>query len=270
MYISNMNSIIKQESAYFISHLGLGDNISNISAILFLLQYYNTIHFFCKNIYFENIKLLFESQFNNKNIILIPLYKEDYLSEIDSILISNDIQNNLDIFASGVCIRSYFKSRISHKDLLNYKQNDNGYSIIYNHIHEFYYDINLDLSIYYNYFNIESTKLSIEYYENIKKYNIIFLHTKSSNKEINLSNIIDKFINDEDKIIICANKNIYNIKHNKYELANKYINLFVAYYIDIILNSLEIHVVDSAFSCIIYPLNIKNKLFAKTVEIYSR
>jgi len=261
-----MNNIIKQESAYFISHNGLGDNITNISAVLFLLQYYNTIHFFCKKIHCENIKLLFGNKINN--IILVPLYTQDENSEFVRILNSNNIQNNSDIFVSGG-YKLHFKSKISHPDLLKYIKN-NDYSNIHGHIHMFYDDIGLDLSIYYNYFNIESTKLSIEYYENIKKYNIIFLHTKASNNEINLSQIVDKYINEEDKLIICANKNMYTINHDKYELANKYINLLVAYYIDIILNSLEIHVIDSAFSCIIYPLNVKKKLYAKNIQIYSR
>jgi hypothetical protein len=263
-----MNTIIKQKSAFFISHNGLGDNISNISAVLFLLQYYNTINFFCKKIHCENLTLLFQNKINSKNIILVPLYTQDENTEFVKILNTNN--NNLpDIFISGGYKR-HFKSRITHPDLLKYNQNDNEFSTVNGHIREFYYDIGLDLSIYYNYFNIESTDLSTEYYKNIKNYNIIFLHTKSSNKEINLSNIIDKYINDDDKIIICANKNIYNINHNKYELANKFINLLVAYYIDIILNSLEIHVIDSAFSCIIYPLNMTNKLSAKIIEVYSR
>ena len=76
--------------------------------------------------------------------------------------------------------------------------------------------------------------------------------------------------NNEETIIICANKNMYNINNSKYELANKYINLFIAYYIDIILNSYEIHVVDSCFSCIINPLKVTNRLFSKITNIYDR
>ena len=42
--------ITKQKSAYFLSHNGLGDNITNIGAINFLLNYYETIYFLCKDI----------------------------------------------------------------------------------------------------------------------------------------------------------------------------------------------------------------------------
>ena len=273
-----MNTIVKQDTAYFLGHNGLGDNITNIGAINFLTQYYNTIYFLCKDIYYENLTKLFQTKIINKNIILIQFNSKNEYNDCKTIItkaMSNIILNNMqnssiDIFISGKSHTSYLKSRITHPQLLQYKQNDNGYTIKWSHIHDFYYDIGLDLSIYYNYFNIESTKLSNEYYENIKNYNIIFLHTKSSNKEINLSNIVDKFINNEETIIICANKNMYNINNSKYELANKYINLFIAYYIDIILNSYEIHVVDSCFSCIINPLKVTNRLFSKITNIYDR
>ena len=50
--MSEKNLIEKSEkSAFFLSHNGIGDNITNIGAINFLLQYYNSIYFLCKDIY---------------------------------------------------------------------------------------------------------------------------------------------------------------------------------------------------------------------------
>jgi hypothetical protein len=80
-----------------------------------------------------------------------------------------------DIFVSG-CHKRYIQKRITHPGLLSYKQNDQNYTVNYNHIHEFYYDIGLDISIYYNYFNIKSTDTTKKYYESIKDYKIIFIH----------------------------------------------------------------------------------------------
>ena len=268
--INNIDNIIKKDSAYFLSHNGLGDYITCISAIYFLLEYYNTIYFLCKDIYNENIKLLFENEIINKNIITVPFNSNNEFSNCRTIITNAMTNANTDIFISGLCHISYLKSRITHPDLLKYKQNDGEYSIEWSHIKDFYYNIGLDLSIYYNYFHINSSNLSKEYFENIKQYNIIFLHTKSSNREINLNYITEKYINDEDKIIICANKNVYTTNNYKYDIANKYINIYIAYYIDIILNSSEIHVIDSCFSCIIHPLNITNKLKAQSINIYNR
>ena len=270
--IINNYSIIKQDSAFFLGHNGLGDNISNIGALNFLSHYYNTIYFLCKDIYYENITKLFQTKIINKNIILKQFNSLNEFDECNTI-ITNAMLNSIsnDIFISGVCHTSYLKSRITHPQLLQYKQNDNEYTIKWNHIRSFYYDICLDLSIYYDYFKIDSCQKSKEYFEMIKNYNIIFLHTKASNKEISLNDIIDKYINKEDTIIICVNKNVYENNNNtKYELADKYINILLAYYIDIIHNALEIHVINSCFSCIINPLTVTNKLCAKIINIYDR
>ena len=265
-----MASIIKQDIAFFLGHNGLGDNITNIGAIHFLSHYYNTIYFLCKDIYYENVTKLFQNNIINKNIKLIKFNHHNEYLDCETIITTARTNSLIDIFISGHCHTSHFKSRITHPKLLNYIQNDNGYTIKWNHIRTFYNDIGLDLSIYYNYFNIESCQKSKDYFNYIEKYNIIFLHTKASNKEINLTDIIDKYINKEDIIIICANKNVYDKNHNKYELANNYVNILVAYYIDIIYNSIEIHVINSCFSCIIHPLNITNKLCANIVNIYDR
>lgn len=54
---------------YILSHNGLGDNITMIGAINFLLLHYNNIYFLCKDKYESNVKLLI----NSKNIIIIPV-----------------------------------------------------------------------------------------------------------------------------------------------------------------------------------------------------
>jgi len=264
------NNIIKQESAVLFSHLGLGDNINNIGAVNFLSKYYNTINFLCKDIYVENVNLLFQDKIINKNIILIPVKSDNTIEYCRKIISDFMTNNSTDIFISGREYTPDLRSRISHPNLLKYVQNDLGYTIKWSHIHDFYYDIGLDLSIYYNYFNIDSTKESKEYFENIKKYKIIFLHTKASNHEILLNDVIDKYINNLEAILICANKNIYPIDHNHHELANKYVDILVPYYIDIIYNASEIHVIDSCFSCIVHPLNVTKKLAAHSVNIYER
>jgi len=270
LFNNNDTNIIKQEAAVVLSHNMLGDNITNISVVNFLSNYYNTIYFICKDVYVENLNLLFKNKIINKNLVLVP-FNSNNENENCKNIISEYMKNDLiDIFVSGHVHTPHLKSRITHPKLLTYVKNDNGYTIKWIHIHDFYHNIGLDLSIYYNYFQIDSSKESIEYYENIKNYKIIFLHTKSSEQELSLKNIIEKYINYPNTIIICANKNVYENTHINYELANKYVNLLVPYYIDIIYNAFEIHVVDSCFSCIIHPLNITKKLKAHSVNIYDR
>jgi hypothetical protein len=248
-------------NAYFLSHNGLGDNITNTSAVNFLLKYYDTIYFLCRDIYQDNINLMFL----NKSVILVLF---DLNNEYDDCkrIISN--VHTDDIFISGIH-KNYFKSRITHPELLKYQKN-NLYSLEYSHIYDFYNDIGLDTKIYVENFNLEGNQISLEYYNDIKNYNIVFLHTKGSNRSINLSNIIDLYKNKDDYLIVCANENVYDKDiSNKYDIANKYVNIKIMYYIDIIKNSKIIHVIDSCFSCIIYPLILSKQIIPDEYKIYN-
>ena len=248
-------------NAYILSHNGLGDNITMIGAVNFLLQYYIKIYFLCKKRYEINIKLLY----NNSNIITVPIDEHNEYNHCKEIIMNVDQVYN-DIYISGWCHTSYLSSKIKNKNILNYKKNN--VNIKYGHIFDFYNRIGLDTSIYINYFNIQSTTLSINYYYKIKNYNIIFAHTQGSNRSIELNNVLNSFINDNNYIIICANKNMYNPDNIHYNLSNTYINLPIAYYIDIIKNSKEIHVIDSCFSCVVYPLQLAGLLNNSLVKIY--
>ena len=262
-------NIIKQPGAYILSHNGLGDYITMIGAVRFLSNYYDTIYFLCKDIFESNVKLLFK----DLNVITIPFLHNDEF-EICKNIINNAKENNMgyDFFICGMH-NNYASSIITHPVLLSYNKNDKMYTNKYSHIKDFYYDIHLDLSIYYDYFQINSTNESKTLYEEINNYNIIFMHTKSSDRELDLIKIISEYIHKKDYIIICANKNIYDsigdyeIKKN---ICNKYVNIPIAHYIDIIKEATYIHVIDSCFSCIIYPLAITNKLKSKQTIIYNR
>ena len=260
--------MVKLQTAYFLSHNGLGDNITSIGAINFLSNYFETIYFLCKNSYLNNVQLLL----NQDCVKIVPFdAKNEYVECKNIIKNAYNNDNKINIFICGSCHTRYLKSVITHSELINYVQNDKGYTIHYNHIKQFYYDIGLDLSIYYDYFNIPSSVASNKYYDALENYNIIFLHTKSSVREIDLSNIINKYIDNSNYIIICANKNVYPPYHEHYQLSEIFVNIEVAYYIDVIKKAKEIHVIDSCFSCIVYPLHKTNKLHeCDVVEIYSR
>jgi len=231
-----------------------------IGAINYLLLHYNNVYLLCKDKYESNVKLLI----NNKNVIIIPF---DHINEESSCknIITNVYSNDYtDVFICGVH-KNYLKSKITNPSILNYNKN-NKYNIKWEHIKTFYQDMNLDLSIYYEYFDINSTEKSIALYEKIKDINIIFCHTQSSTKTISLSENIKTYINDNKYIIICANENVYNKNHAHFEVANKFINIPVAEYIDVIKNACEIFIIDSCFSCIINPLSELNKLNTKKIK----
>lgn len=247
------------KKAYFLSHNGLGDNITNIGAVLFLLQYYDTIFFLCKDIYQSNVNEFFV----NKSVITIPIDSSNEFYDCYRIIKNADLSD--DIFISG-CHKSYLSSRITCPEIVHYQKRD--IPIMYEHIYMFYDDIGLDLSIYMDYFCIESNDQSKKAYDSIKDYSIVFLHTKGSNRRIQLTDVINKYKNKKEYLFICANENVYEETHPKYSISNQYVNKKIVDYIDIIYHSKEIHVIDSCFSCIVYPLLLSNKIKPDFYKIY--
>jgi hypothetical protein len=252
----------KLPKAYFVSHNGLGDNITNIGAVRFLLNYYETIYFLCKDIHEKNVEQLF----TNMPVVAVPFYSNDEIYSIKNILQGVVVG---DIFPSG-CHRLYIQKRITHPDLLNYKQNDKHYTIEFSHIRNFYYDIGLDLSIYYEYFEINSSDMSKKYYDDIKEHKIIFVHSKSSNREVNYDHVYETYKDNQEYLIVCANKNMYKKDDPYYAIADKYVNIYVAWYIDIMNNAELLYLVDSCFSCIVLPLIKTNKIKKERVHLHIR
>lgn len=265
--------------AYYLSHLGLGDNIINIGAVVFLSQFYKKIYFFCSgnntvhiNFFFKGTNIyIIEINKNNKHINLDELHDECF-----SIL--NDKYENNDIYISGFCHTQRFYSKITNLNVLKYIQNQLNQNCIrydipnfFNFAVNFYKDINLNASIMVDYFNPKNDEIINLLYDKISNYEIFFFHTLSSSAEIDLSQIVEEFINDETKIVICSNKNFYEKNSAKYYLAEEYINLpTIFHYIEIIKNSKEIHIVDSCISCVSLILHFKNILKYKKFVIYNR
>jgi hypothetical protein len=248
-------------------HSGLGDNIAMIGAIYYLLDIYNNIYFLCKENHLKNLNIIYL----NPRIFLISFKSEnEYYARFD-LLIPKYNTSNMDVLISGSCHKKNFISKIKNPKMFEIVKNDDYHiNERFNFIKEFYEDIKLDLSIFYNYFKVNSTDSSIHMYNNIKNYNIVFLHTQSSNNELNLREYIDKFVELEDHIIICPNQNVYTKDNSKYNLSELYINLLVPHYIDIIYNSKYIYIVDSCFSTIIIPLIYTKKIIPIGCKIFNR
>ena len=249
----------------FLSHNGLGDNITSISAVNFLLKYYSKVYFLCKDKYEENCKMIY----SDLNVICISFNSNNEFASCFNIIAPFYLNTNIDIIICGGH-KNYLKSKITNINLLNYKQDDENYTIRYSFIRDFYWDAHLDLKVYYEHFDIKSNSKSIELYSLVNKYNIYFTHTQASDQKIDISNYTNKYLIDDNWIIICANENVYNINSDKYKLANLFINIPIVYYIDIIKNAINICVINSCFSCIIDPLNTVNKLVSKNVLIIDR
>jgi citrate synthase len=83
-------------------------------------------------------------------------------------------------------------------------------------------------------------------------------------------NIIDRYITQQTTLIICADHNVYSESDPHYHIAQEYVNIPVAEYIDIIKNADWIYVIDSCFSVIVLPLINMCRIKPQECLIYHR
>jgi len=273
--------------AYFLNNNGLGDNLYSIGAVRFLSQFYDKIYFLCKDKYCENVKLFF---LDNDSIICVPFHSTDMEHEkqvCSNILTPKYVDDNVDIFICGLHI-NYLKTKKTNQKLIQHTIPENTkYSIeydtitlanYYGFIECMYKDIQLNLSTMFEYFYLPPTHESLALYELVESYNIVFIHTTSSNNvSLNISNLLSKYLYDEKTILICSDVNIYstatlNNKEitKKRDLCDLFVNIKLLFYLDTILNSQEIYIIDSCFTGIVLPLLKTNKLKAQNVRIIVR
>ena len=264
------------KNVIYLSHNGLGDNIFSISALRFLLFFYETVSFLHRDIYHENIKLFFNDE---PRIICTPFNTNSEFDHCKEI-INNNPDKDLIICGSH---KNYLKTRITNEKFLNYinshRKDNQKYDLNYDTITEqnysflkfFYIDSGLDLNIFYNYFYLPYNETSKYFYTTIAKYKIIFVHTKcSTNQNLNIDNIKNKYINDKNAIIISTTENLYEKHSLKYSLSEKFVLAKIMHYFDTIINASEIYIIDSCVIGLILPLVKTNKLKAKIVRIIQR
>lgn len=261
--------------AYLVSHNGLGDNLYMVGALHFINQFYEKVYFLCKNKYYNNVKLFFSQ---SSNIICIPFNELNEFYEIYNILFHKYEDNNIDIFICGLH-KQYLKNKITNKDYLNNKIVNNNYDIEwdtinkynYKFIEQFYKDINLNLTYFYEYFYLPSTVESIRLLNLVKEFYIIFIQLKSSDGiKLNISELKKEYINDDKVILLCNDINLYKEDNNKYILAQQFVMNDIINYLDTIKFSDEIYIIDSCFVGIVLPLLKTNKLKTKKVRIIYR
>lgn len=247
-------------NAYVLSHNGIGDNITMIGAINYLLSHYNNVYLLCKDKYYDNIRMIYD-----ESITIIPFDYKNEKQACINILQPKYLDTDTDIYICG-CHKNYLKNKIN-----NPKCNvDSDISLKWSHIQQFYNDMNLNLDIYYKYFDIKNSSTSLKLYNDIKHLNIIFCHTQASTNKININNFINPYLQNDEFIVICSNENLYSNEHKYHMLVNCYVDLMICHYIDIIKQAYKIFIIDSCFACIVYPLELSKNLNANEIIYFER
>lgn len=228
----------KNNKAFLLTHLGLGDHIFCIPIVRYLREFYQTVFVVCKYINHKNLILYFS---DDPGIKFIPVPNDHYISPkfgktgFDNF---SKLTKNLDVFMTGPA-HTYFQCKDLHFPIYFYDQ------------------LNIDRKIFWTHFKIPVLPESKNLYELLLGYKYIVIHNNSSGGKIFSSNIIKKFYNPDEFIYINFNENEYDESHKFYEIANNFIGKPLLYYYDTIINSSAVYMTDSSFFCFSSHLPIK-------------
>lgn len=221
----NKNICVKNNMAVFLTHFGLGDHINTLPIVIYLSSLYDSITIICIKNYYNNLKAFYE---NNDKI------KISHVNESERIYPLNNLPNflkkfsNHDIYITGI-----------------HKKNHMPFNYL---PFNFYDDIKLDYSIFWNKFIIPDTKISNKLYDLLKDKKYYFIHNSTSYGELfNIDNIPNI---DNNYIIINPCKNMYLPIHEHYELAEKFVNHLILDYKQVIMHANKLYLSDSSFFCL--------------------
>ncbi len=252
-----------------------------ISGLRFLENFYRNIYYLCKNRYLKDLLPFFE----NTRVTLVPF--DENKNEDDEIrrILTSKYANN-DVLVCGFCHKNKFTKKCTNEQFKNLKLMSNKYTVeydtitneAYHFIEEMYSDLGLNLAYFFEYYDVPSTEESLKHYNSAKDYHIVFVQSQNSGgQRLNISNLLQKYLRDDKVIIICSNENLYNVENKTEEMQKKYnicqnilTNSRVINYKDIILNSNEIYIIDSAFTGMVLPFLKTNRLKAEKVRIVLR
>ena len=218
------------DTGLFISHLGLGDMILLLPAIVNCASNCKLLYIFSKNIYTDTI-IHFLSSYNNIKIIEfdVQLNEQDIINNTIQYLINK--HTNIYIYSSGY-----------------YNKNRNPFIDFPNH---FYKDLSLDFNYALNSYTIPITQHAIMLHALLKSLYkpYIFLHTQASNLNLN----IDIDTTNTNVIIINPEINMYTSEHIYYNIAQKFLrkenNHTLLDYKLVIENATALHLIDSSYFC---------------------
>ena len=229
------------KTAFVLTHLGLGDNITSIGAVRYLATRYDKVIVVCKERNKKNLELFYD---DDARIVLYPVENDNNISPRYGFNYNEfkKITNNMDLYLAGYhCLT---------------KQPANFSTIPLN----FYNDMNIDEKYFKEYFHINTPKESNELYDKIKHFKeYIFLHNTASNGMTFTVDYIENKLNiKRDKVLIInPNYNIYNNNDDYFNIANEFLNKPLSFYIDTIINANKVIMTDSSFFCLAMMLNIK-------------
>ena len=267
---------MKKKSLCIVCHSGLGDHLFMIGGVRFLTTFYDTIYL-CVN---EKYKKQIRTFYRDPRIVLIPMTfstLQEERKQIGGIL----SEMTGDVLICGLW-KSFFDTQITNPSFLAYTPPLSDYTMDvcsvptrkYKFIEDFYRDMNLTLTHFYEGFHIDTTVESIQLYDRVKSYTLVFIQQNSSDGYIlPLQPLLEKYLWKEDTLLVCNDSNLYEgiegLEYKK-ELVAPFVRNDILSYKELIQHCDEIYMIDSCFLGMIIPYYKRNQLNAKVIEITIR
>ena len=240
----------KPKTAFVLTHLGLGDNITAIGAVRYLSTCYDKVIVVCKEKNKRNMELFYG---DDETIELYPVVNDNHISPRMGFNYNSfkQITKNMDLYLAGAhCLT---KQQESYTDLP----------------FNFYRDMGINEKYYREYFHInipQESKILFNKLKNVSKY--IFIHNSASTGEVfKIGEMEKKFgFNKNHTLVVNPCSNMYNKNDSFYILAQSFINHPLPFYVDVIINANKVIMTDSSFFCIAINL----PLIAKEIYLKSR
>lgn len=231
----------KKRKLFLVMHLGLGDAFTMNGAIRYVSLFYDQVEILSKERNYKNVKEMFA---DDPSIVVFPIKDKDEMNAYKTFSERPDY----DVINSGFC--HPISSRISHsyfKDTLPVHTGGSHF------IHEFYKRMNVDFSVYTEYFYVPVSERAQELFNLVKGYKLVFCHNHASDGAVEISEILP-YLSDSSCLVVNPNKNMYSSEHPFYEITENLVGKAFLDYTCILQNAHALYVVDSSFFACTLPM----------------
>ena len=241
----------QKNKAFFLGHLGLGDQINCIPIVRYLASRYDQVTLVCKKVHQKNLELIYQDDPS------IELYLVDSDENISPTF--GFSQKHFEKLTFGFTVFRCGKHQSKNSGFSFKKKKLDLTDIPFC----FYRDLELSTDIFSSYHHIASSAESLEFYQKIKHLDYIVTHTSASQGRLILLAEAERNLGvDKDKtLLIDINHNYYSQEHPFHDLAAKFIGLPLPHYKDLLIHAKKLLLSDSSLFCMAISLPVQCENF---------
>ena len=237
----------KKQKAFFLGHLGLGDQINCIPIVRYLATLFDSITVVCKKKHLTNLKLIYRDDYT---INFYPVESDEFISPQYGFPIDefNRVTSGFEVFTCGLHNQRYSMFQKAEWD---------------EHFSDlpfcFYRDLEFSPSIYYSHHHIASSQESDAMYDLVKGFEYIVMQSSTSEGSLINPNEATQYLNiDPNKtLLIDINQNLYAQDHIWHAIAETFINKPLPFYKKTLINAQKLILTDSSLFCMAIALPLE-------------